>query len=84
MGEPMNEANYDDYNDFHDCADSVFVENILNYLFMEWEVDISQYPHEIQLKTGELIAKVKNAVDSGYAANIPNIAAKIAMEVIPI
>ena len=23
----MNEANYDDYNDFHDCADSVFAAN---------------------------------------------------------
>lgn len=75
----MNEANYDDYNDFHDCTDSVFVENIFNYLFMEWEVDISQYPHEIQFKAVELIAKVKNA-----SANIPNIAAKIAIEVIPI
>ena len=51
---------------------------------MEWEVDISEYPHEIQFKTGELIAKVKNAVDSGFSANIPNIAAKIAMEIIPL
>lgn len=74
----MNEANYDDYNDFHDCTDSVFVENILNYLLMEWEIDISEYPHEIRVKTGELIAKV------GVSANIPNIAAKIAMEVIPL
>lgn len=55
-----------------------FAEKVFNYIFWEWEVNILQYPEEIQ-------CKAMNALDEMRGeGNIPNAAAKIAMEVLPL
>lgn len=55
-----------------------FTENVIDYLFFEWEVDVIQYDHEIQNKAMDVIDSMKGS------DNAPNTAAKIAMEVLPI
>lgn len=91
----MNDPNYDDFHDFHQFLDDVFKEideddapicrnldcpftdKVLEYLCVEWEVDVGQYPHDIQTKAMDVIDNMKG--DS-----IPNVAGKIAMEILPI
>lgn len=79
------DPNYDDWSDFYgeecneDCPGCKFAESVLNYIRMEWEVSLSQYPPEIQGKALVLIEKLREV-----RSNVPNAAAKIAMEVLPI
>jgi hypothetical protein len=58
--------------------DCEFTDSVLEYLFLEWEVDVGQYPPVTQEKAMSLIEKMKDK-DS-----IANVAARIAMEVLPI
>lgn len=55
-----------------------FTEKVLDYIFFEWEVEVTQYPHEVQNKVMDMIDAMKGN------NNVPNIAAKIAMEVLPL
>lgn len=55
-----------------------FTEKVLDYIFWEWEVEVTQYTHEVQNKVMDMIDAMKGN------SNIPNIAAKIAMEVLPL
>jgi hypothetical protein len=55
-----------------------FTEKVLDYIFWEWEVEVTQYPHEVQNKVMDMIDFMKGK------NNIPNTASKIAMEVLPL
>ena len=56
-----------------------FTTAVFEYLLQEWEVEITDYPHDIQ-------DRAVNVVDECQAngENVPNTASKIAMEVLPI
>lgn len=56
-----------------------FTEKVLDYLFYEWEVEVTQYPEEIQTTVMDLLDAMKAS-----GQNVPNIASKIAMEIIPL
>lgn len=75
------DSNYDDYSDFHgeDCEGCIFAESVLNYIRMEWEASLTQFHPEIQGKALVLIELLR-----GKGCNVPNAAAKIAMEVLPL
>jgi hypothetical protein len=74
------DPNYDDWKDFYgEECECRFAESVLNYIRMEWEVSINQYPPEIQGKALVMIEKLREA-----GSNIPNTASKIAMEVLPL
>jgi hypothetical protein len=70
------DPNYDEYEDFHGLQGCQFSDAVVAYLFMEWELDVLQYPPKIMDKVSEAIKDSKT--------NIPNTAAKIAMEIIPL
>ena len=55
-----------------------FTEKVLDYIFFEWEVEVTQYNHEVQNKVMDMIDAMKGK------NNIPNTASKIAMEVLPL
>lgn len=55
-----------------------FTEKVLDYIFFEWEVEVTQYPHEVQNKAMDMIDAMKGK------NNVPNTASKIAMEVLPL
>jgi hypothetical protein len=55
-----------------------FTEKVLDYIFWEWEVEVTQYNHEVQNKVMDMIDAMKGK------NNIPNTASKIAMEVLPL
>ena len=55
-----------------------FTEKVLDYIFFEWEVEVIQYPHEVQNKAMDMIEAMKDN------SNVPNTASKIAMEVLPL
>lgn len=55
-----------------------FTEKVLDYIFFEWEVEVTQYNHEVQNKVMDMIDATKGK------NNIPNTASKIAMEVLPL
>jgi hypothetical protein len=55
-----------------------FTEKVLDYIFFEWEVEVIQYPHEVQNKAMDMIDAMKDN------SNVPNTASKIAMEVLPL
>lgn len=56
-----------------------FTEKVCDYIHREWEVDVIQYSHEIQNQIMDMIDAMK-----AEGQNIPNTAAKIAMEVLPL
>jgi hypothetical protein len=56
-----------------------FTERVLDYIFLEWEVEVIQYPHEIQNKVMDAIDQAKE-----QGVNVPNTAAKISMEILPL
>lgn len=58
--------------------DCDFTEKVLEYIFFEWEADVIHYDHGIQNKVMDVIESMKGK------DNVPNTAAKIAMEVLPI
>lgn len=72
------DPNYDDYNDFHGEVSCRFSELVFEYIRMEWEVSIFQYPPEIMGKALAMIESMKGQ------SNVPNVAGKIAMEVLPL
>lgn len=72
------DPNYEDFNDFHGEVECRFAELVFNYIRMEWEVCISQYSPDVMGKALALIETMK------HSSNIPNIAGKIAMEVLPL
>jgi hypothetical protein len=92
----MNDPNYDDHDDFfsgflekvfgpddtNPCVirnpGCKFTEKVLDYIYFEWEVEVTQYPHEVQNKAMDMIDAMKGKI------NVPNTAAKIAMEVLPL
>lgn len=55
-----------------------FTEKVLDYIFFEWEVEVTQYNHDIQNKVMDMIDAVKGK------NNVPNTAAVIAMEILPL
>ena len=55
-----------------------FTEKVLDYIFSEWEVEVTQYSHDIQNKVMDMIDAVKGK------NNVPNTAAVIAMEILPL
>jgi hypothetical protein len=61
-----------------DNIDCTFTDNVLEYLCLEWEADLGQYPHNIQQKAMDVIQEMK-CKDS-----VSNVAVKIAMEVLPL
>lgn len=56
-----------------------FTEKVLDYIFFEWEVEMTQYDHGIQNKAMDMIDE---AIKAGN--NVPNTASRIAMEVLPL
>lgn len=56
-----------------------FTDQVVDYLFQEWEVDLTHYPHHIQNKAMDVIDKMKNE-----GQNPVNAAGRIAMTVLPI
>lgn len=76
---PTNDPNYSDYNDFHghDISKLQFADRVISYLDEEWEIFLTDYPIQIQTKVLNIIQESKNL-------NIPNLAAKIAFEAIPL
>ena len=56
-----------------------FTEKVVDYLFLEWEIELIDYPHEIQDRAIDMVDMMK-----ARGASVPGTAAKIAMEVIPI
>jgi len=92
----MNDPNYDDHDDFfsgflekvfgpddtNPCVirnpGCKFTEKVLDYIFWEWEVEVTQYPHSIQNKVMDMIDQMKGK------NNIPNTAAVISMEILPL
>lgn len=51
----------------------VFTDKVFDYLVFEWEVEITNYSHEIQNKAIDMINLMKSK-----NANVPNTASKIA------
>jgi hypothetical protein len=73
---------FGDYEESEPCVirrtGCKFTEKVLDYLLYEWEVDVLHYPHEIQ-------DKIMDVLDiTAGKDNVPNVAAKIAMEVLPL
>lgn len=58
--------------------DCKFTDCVLEYLALEWSIDLGKYSHEIQTKGMDLIDAMKGK------DNPPNVAAKIAQEVVPL
>lgn len=56
-----------------------FTNKVLDYLFLEWEVDLCHYSHDIQNKAMDVLDKMKEEHQ-----NVANVAGRIAMCVIPI
>lgn len=56
-----------------------FTTDVFEYLYQEWEVEITDYPHKIQDRAVNMVD-----VCQKNGENVPNTAAKIAMEVLPI
>lgn len=56
-----------------------FTDAVLDYIKSEWEVEVTQYPHTIQNKVMDAIDLAKKD-----GMNVPNTAAKISMEVLPL
>lgn len=56
-----------------------FTEKVLDYLFYEWEVEVTHYPEEIQTTIMDVLDDMKAS-----GQNVPNTASKIAMEIIPL
>jgi hypothetical protein len=56
-----------------------FTEKVIDYLFFEWELDVIHYSHDIQNKIMDMLDVMKERGES-----VPNTAARISMEVIPI
>jgi hypothetical protein len=56
-----------------------FSEMVLDYILLEWEVEPTQYPHTIQNKIMDAIDLAKKD-----GMNVPNTAAKISMEILPL
>lgn len=71
------DPNYDDWNDFHGTSPSV-QDKVREYLKMEWTVDLDEMPHEIHESALQIVEKMREK------DNIPNIAARIAMEIVPL
>lgn len=88
----MNDPNYDDHDDFfrdllgpddtNPCVirnpGCKFTEKVLDYIFWEWEVEVTQYPHDIQNKVMDMIDQMKGK------NNVPNTASVISMEILPL
>ncbi len=55
-----------------------FTDRIMDYLLWEWEVNVMDYPHEIQERIMDMVDLMAGK------ATVPAVAAKIAMEVLPI
>lgn len=55
-----------------------FTEKVLDYLWMEWELEITHYPNSIQNRAMDVIDRMKGK------DNVPNTAATISMEVLPL
>lgn len=51
---------------------------MIDYLFLEWEIDLVEYPHDIQDRAIDMIDLMKGK------ASVPNTSARISMEIIPI
>lgn len=56
-----------------------FTENVLAYLNEEWEVELMDYPVDVQAAALDVIDKMKDAGE-----NVSNTAGKIAFSVIPL
>lgn len=56
-----------------------FTEKVLDYLFFEWMVDLTNYSEDIQNNAMDLIDAMKASQQ-----NVPNTASQIAMEILPI
>lgn len=55
-----------------------FAAKVVDYIRMEWEVEVSQFPQKYQDRAFGVIADLKGK------QNVPNIAATIANEVLPL
>lgn len=55
-----------------------FATQVIEYIRLEWQVELSQFSQDYQDKAFRLIAELKGK------QNIPNIAATIANEVLPL
>lgn len=76
---PTSDPNYDDYNDFHgrDISKLEFADRVISYLEEEWEIVLTDYPIQIQ-------TKVLNIIQESKKLSVPNLAAKISLEAIPL
>lgn len=55
-----------------------FAAKVVDYIRMEWEVEVSQFPQKYQDRAFGVIADLKGK------QNVPNIASTIANEVLPL
>lgn len=55
-----------------------FAAKVIEYIRLEWEVELSQFPQNFQDEAFRLMGELKGK------QNVPNIAATIAMEVLPL
>lgn len=60
-------------------ADCKFTERVLNYLFLEWEVELTDYHPDVQNRAIDVIDMMR-----ARGSNVPTAAAKIAVEVLPL
>lgn len=85
----MNEwiQNYDDWSaffgekvekEFFKEENPMFAEKVLDYLFLEFEIDIAYFDEELQSKVLHAIEEMRNN------ENVPNCASRIAYEIVPI
>lgn len=58
--------------------DCEFTQKVLNYLEVEWEIRLLDYPHHVQDRAIDMIDTLKGK------ENVPNAAARVSMEKIPI
>jgi hypothetical protein len=68
------DPNYDHWNDFF--GDDGLEAEVSEYLRLEWMIELDSLPHKTKEQTLEIIGLMRGK------DNVPNIAGKVAMEVI--
>lgn len=56
-----------------------FTDTVLNYLHWEWEIELTDYPHDVQNRAIDMVNMMKERGESPS-----NTANKISMEVVPL
>jgi hypothetical protein len=56
-----------------------FTEKVLNYLYSEWEIELTDYSHDVQNRAIDMVDMMKERGE-----NPSNTAGRISMEVVPI